>query len=117
MTGVSYTSPLARALAGEALERFLRYVRIDTQSIRDRTRSPSTTGQLELARLLVAELLDIGLGDAELDENGYVTATLPSTVTARPAESQSLILLESMRTAPVIVPATLWVMSTEMPSA
>ena len=40
----------------DLLERFLRYVRIDTQSRRERERSPSTPGQLELARLLVAEL-------------------------------------------------------------
>src|ERR1700730_18397461 len=43
-----YTSPLARTLADELLERFLRYVRIDTQSRRDRSDSPSTSGQLEL---------------------------------------------------------------------
>jgi tripeptide aminopeptidase len=58
------------------LERFLRYVRIDTQSERDRKQSPSTPGQLDLARVLVDELLAIGLTDAALDANGYVTATL-----------------------------------------
>ena len=51
-----YTSPLAEGLAGDLLERFLRYARVDTQSARDRTRSPSTPGQLELGRLLVDEL-------------------------------------------------------------
>ena len=54
----SYTSGLAQELAPDVLERFLRYVRIDTQSRRGRTSSPSTSGQLELARLLVAELAD-----------------------------------------------------------
>jgi tripeptide aminopeptidase len=58
------------------LERFLRYVRIDTQSRRDRTGSPSTPGQLELGRLLVGELVSAGLEDALLDANGYVMATL-----------------------------------------
>jgi tripeptide aminopeptidase len=74
---VTFTSPLAESLAEDLLERFQRYVRIDTQSARERTGSPSTPGQLELARLLVEELLEIGLEDAALDENGYVTATLP----------------------------------------
>jgi tripeptide aminopeptidase len=73
----SYTSPLAQSLAPDVLERFLRYVRISTQSQRDRTSSPSTPGQLDLARVLLAELLEAGLDDAQLDENGYVVATLP----------------------------------------
>ena len=75
--GVSFTSPLAKSLAPDLLERFQRYVRIDTQSERDRKQSPSTPGQLDLARLLTDELLAIGLSDARLDDNGYVTATLP----------------------------------------
>jgi tripeptide aminopeptidase len=74
-----YTSDLAAALADDLLERFLRYVRVDTQAARDRTGSPSTPGQLDLSRMLVEELLAIGLEDASLDENGYVMATLPST--------------------------------------
>ena len=74
-----YTSELAAALAPELLERFLRYVRIDTQSRRDRDGSPSTPGQLTLSRLLVDELHAAGLGDAELDSNGYVMATLPAS--------------------------------------
>jgi tripeptide aminopeptidase len=74
-----FTSELAAELAPGVLARFERYVRIDTQSRRDRTQSPSTPGQLELARLLVAELADAGLDEAGLDGNGYVTATLPGT--------------------------------------
>ena len=58
---VTFTSTLAETLAQDVLERFLRYVRIDTQSERDRKQSPSTPGQLDLARLLVEELLAIGL--------------------------------------------------------
>jgi len=77
MPAAPYTSPLAEVLASDVLGRFLRYVRIDTQSSRERTRCPSTPGQLELGRLLVAELRDAGLDDATLDENGYVMATLP----------------------------------------
>jgi tripeptide aminopeptidase len=72
----SYTSPLAESLASDVLARFLRYVRIDTQSRRDRTSSPSTPGQLELGRVLVAELEEAGLDDVHLDEHGYVRGTL-----------------------------------------
>jgi tripeptide aminopeptidase len=74
---VKFTSPLAAALAPDVLERFLRYVRVDTQSRRDRAQSPSTPGQLVLARTLIEELEAAGLTDAALDEHGYVTATLP----------------------------------------
>jgi tripeptide aminopeptidase len=80
---VSYTSPLAESLAPDVLERFQRYVRVDTQSARDRDGSPSTPGQLDLARMLVDELHAIGLGDAALDEHGYVFATLPGPDDAR----------------------------------
>ena len=79
MAGAPYTSPLADALAPGLLSRFDRYVRVDTQSRRDRTDSPSTPGQLELGRMLVAECSDAGLIDAEIDQHGYVTATLPAT--------------------------------------
>jgi tripeptide aminopeptidase len=79
-----FTSPLAEELAPDLLERFLRYVRVDTQSTRDRTGSPSTPGQLDLGRMLAEELREIGLEDALLDENGYVVATLPATVDDAP---------------------------------
>jgi tripeptide aminopeptidase len=71
-----FTTPLAETLAPDVLERFLRYVRVDTQAMRDRTSSPSSPGQLELGRMLVGELRSIGLDDAEQDEHGYVFATL-----------------------------------------
>jgi tripeptide aminopeptidase len=85
MPQAPYTSALAEALAPDVLDRFQRYVRIDTQSRRDRERSPSTPGQLDLARLLADELAEAGLEDAALDENGYVTATLPGNNGAGPA--------------------------------
>jgi tripeptide aminopeptidase len=71
-------------MAADLLERFIRYVQIDTQSRVDRERSPSTPGQLDLARVLVDDLQAIGLTDAELDEHGYVYATLPATVSNTP---------------------------------
>ncbi len=58
-------------------ERFLRYVTIDTRSDPDSPTTPSTEKQKDLGRLLVADLLQIGLGDAEMDAHGYVYATLP----------------------------------------
>jgi len=61
------------------LERFLRYVTIDTQSDPDSPTTPSTEKQKDLGRLLIAELRDVGLADAELDGHGYVYATLPAT--------------------------------------
>ena len=85
MSPAPYTSDLAKVLAPDVLSRFERYVRIDTQSRRDRDRSPSTPGQLELAELLVKELDEAGLENAELDDNGYVTATLPGNNGAGPA--------------------------------
>jgi tripeptide aminopeptidase len=72
-----YTSELARRLAPDVLRRFERYVRIDTQSRRDRDRCPSTSGQFELARLLAGELTEAGLQDVELDDNCYLMATVP----------------------------------------
>jgi tripeptide aminopeptidase len=73
----AFTSELAATLAPDVLSRFARYARIDTQSSRRRRQSPSTPGQLDLARLLVQELTEAGIADAELDGNGYVTGTLP----------------------------------------
>jgi tripeptide aminopeptidase len=70
----------ATELAEDAARRFLRYVQIDTQSDEDSAEYPSTAKQLDLLRLLVEELTAIGLEDAAIDEHGYVTATLPSTV-------------------------------------
>jgi tripeptide aminopeptidase len=78
----TYASPLAEELAPDVLERFLRYVRVDTQSAFDSETYPSTPKQLDLSRLLVGELQALGLADAELTEDGYVLATLPATVDA-----------------------------------
>src|ERR1700683_686555 len=61
------------------LERFCRYVRIDTQADEASATYPSTPGQLALGRLLAQELQAMGVGDAVQDEHGIVLATLPST--------------------------------------
>ncbi|MGN1290764.1 MAG: peptidase T [Bradyrhizobium sp.] len=59
-------------------ERFLRYVVIDTQSDPDSPTCPSTEKQKNLGRLLVTELLAMGIADAHLDPHGYVYATIPA---------------------------------------
>jgi tripeptide aminopeptidase len=64
-------------MADTVTDRFLRYVVIDTQSDPQSPSQPSTEKQKTLGRLLVDELLAIGLGDAHLDEHGYVYATVP----------------------------------------
>ena len=61
-------------------DRFLRYVVVDTQSDPTSTTQPSTEKQKNLGRILVEELLAIGVADAHLDEHGYVYATIPSNV-------------------------------------
>jgi len=74
-----YRTPLAAELADEVLERFLRYVRIDTQSDGDSDSYPSTAKQRDLGEVLQRELRGLGLEDAELTGHGYVFATLPGS--------------------------------------
>jgi tripeptide aminopeptidase len=62
------------------LERFLRYVQIDTQSNEASTTVPSTVKQLDLCRLLEAECRQMGLADVSLDQFGIVMATVPATI-------------------------------------
>ena len=61
------------------VERFLEYVKFDTQSLEGAETFPSTSTQLELLRRLQDELLELGLDDVTMDEYGYVFATLPAT--------------------------------------
>ncbi|MCI0640369.1 MAG: peptidase T [Gemmataceae bacterium] len=62
------------------LDRFCRYVRIDTQANENAKTYPSSPGQLELGRMLLAELQSMGLRDAEQDQHGIVLATIPSNL-------------------------------------
>jgi tripeptide aminopeptidase len=66
-----------------AAERFLRYVQIDTQSDPQSTSFPSTEKQKDLSRLLVEELKRIGVHDANMDQWGYVYATIPSNTSKK----------------------------------
>jgi len=64
-------------------ERFLRYVKIDTQSDPESPTTPSTEKQKNLGKLLTEELVKMGLTDAHIDEHCYVYATLPSNTTKK----------------------------------
>ncbi len=77
---------LVRGASGggvSASARFLRYVLVDTQSDPNSSSNPSTEKQKDLSRILVQELLDMGIADAHLDEWGYVYATIPSNSTKK----------------------------------
>ena len=65
------------------LDKFLRYVVIDTQSKEDVESYPSTAKQFDLLNLLVKELKELGISDVSIDEHGYVFATLPSNVSKK----------------------------------
>lgn len=84
-------------LRHEVLERFCRYVRINTASSEESTSSPSTPAQMDLARLLKTELQRLGLSSVLLDEYGYVYATLPAS---SGTTSEPLSLLAHLDTSP-----------------
>ena len=84
-------------------ERLMRYVQIDTQSDPNSGGFPSTEKQKDLSNLLLQELLDIGLVDANMDANGYVMATIPATIDPSQLASLKLPVLcfcAHMDTAP-----------------
>jgi len=115
-----FSSPLAEELAADVLERFLRYVRIDTQAEEgaDADTYPSTAKQLDLSRLLAEELREIGLDDVELTGHGYVFATLPGapgapaigliahvdTTPESPGAGVAPIVHESYAGGPIVLP-------------
>ncbi len=68
------------AMNDSVLDRLLRYVVIDTQSVEEATTYPSTQKQLVLLNLLVRELTDLGVSSAKIDKYGYVTGTIPSNL-------------------------------------
>jgi tripeptide aminopeptidase len=73
-------SELFKSYAFSAQERFLQYVQIDTQSDPTSSSNPSTFKQKNLGKVLAQELIELGIHNAELDEFGYVYASLPSNV-------------------------------------
>lgn len=81
----------------KVLERFLNYVKFDTQSKEESTTYPSTETQRVFAEYLKNELISIGMKDVEVDEYSYVFATLPSNVDK---DVPSLGFMAHMDTAP-----------------
>lgn len=80
------------------LQRFLKYVSVDTQSMEEQSCYPSTEKQLNFAKnILKQECIDVGLRDVEVDKYGYVTATLPSNVSK---ECPTIAFLAHMDTSP-----------------
>ena len=79
------------------LDRFCRYVRIDTQADETSRTYPSSPGQLELGRMLAAELRAMGLHDAAQDEHGIVLATVPAT---RTPHGPAIALIAHVDTSP-----------------
>lgn len=75
---------MAEALAEQLIERFFRYVAVESQSDAKATMVPSTPGQRRLAEMLKAELEAIGLADIHLDEHSVLTARLPGTMAQAP---------------------------------
>lgn len=78
-------------------ENFIRYAKIDTTADPNSTTFPSTMKQKDLAKLLVQELLNLGLKDAEMDEWGYVFATIPSNTDK---DAPTICFCSHMDTAP-----------------
>jgi tripeptide aminopeptidase len=77
-----FAGTLAEELAPDVLERFLQYVRVDTQAAHRVQQRPSTEKQLDLSRMLIDELHELGLADAALAESATVFASLPGTTEA-----------------------------------
>jgi tripeptide aminopeptidase len=91
--------PKKEAMKQKILERFLRYVKIDTQAKDDVTTIPSTKKQFDLAKLLVHELKGLGLKNAAVDKNCYVYAALPATSSKR---SPKIGLIAHLDTSPEV---------------
>ncbi len=66
------------------LDRFLRYVKVETTAVEQTDKYPSSQGQLELGKMLAAELKAVGIKDAAVDEHGIVMGTIPATVSGAP---------------------------------
>ena len=83
----------------EVVDRFLRYVAIDTQSQDDAPCFPSTEKQKDLAALLVRELKEIGAADPRMDDYGYVYASIPSNIEGK---APVLAFIAHMDTSPAV---------------
>ena len=78
------------------LDRFLRYVKVETTSVEETDKYPSSEGQLELGRMLAQEMEDLGLEGVGVDKYGIVMGTIPGTVKTAP----TIAFLAHMDTSP-----------------
>src|SRR4029079_4838669 len=86
------------AMTDDLLQRFLRYVRVDTQSDETSNKFPSTPGQLILLEMLKQELSELGAADVQMTKHGYVMASVPSNT--RKARVPTVAFLAHVDTAP-----------------
>src|SRR3954452_14420352 len=86
------------AMNDDVLLRFLRYVRVDTQSDEASNTFPSTPGQLVLLEMLKQELDELGASDVEMTKHGYVMASIPANT--RKARVPTMAFLAHVDTAP-----------------
>jgi tripeptide aminopeptidase len=85
------------------LDRFQRYVQIDTQSAEESEATPSTSKQLDLSKLLHRELMELGVSDATLDEKGYVYGTIPSNLAPDETEKVPVVgFIAHVDTSPAV---------------
>ena len=85
-------------MSDNLLSRFLRYVRVDTQSDENSTTFPSTPGQLVLLEMLKQELSELGAADVQMTKHGYVIASIPANT--RKARVPTVAFLAHVDTAP-----------------
>lgn len=81
----------------DIIERFKKYIAVDTKSNEENSTCPSTPGQLQLGKILVEDLKDLGIKDAFQDENGYVYGTLEGNIDK---EVPTIGFIAHMDTAP-----------------
>jgi tripeptide aminopeptidase len=86
------------AMSDDLLQRFLRYVRVDTQSDETSNTFPSTPGQLVLLEMLKQELSELGAADVQMTKHGYVMASIPANT--RKARVPTVAFLAHVDTAP-----------------
>src|SRR5262249_46221130 len=85
------------------VDRFLRYVRVDTQSREDASTTPSTPTQWTLAKLLAEELTSLGASDVSISDHCMVYATIPATIPEARAKSTPVLgLLAHVDTSPAV---------------
>jgi tripeptide aminopeptidase len=80
----------------ELLDRFCRYVKVETTAVEETDKYPSSEGQLKLGKILEAEMNELGLVDVGVDKYGIVMGTVPGNVKGAP----TIALLSHMDTSP-----------------